>query len=204
MGEQAYAILYDAIRQKRIKPGERILEKEIAQRIGLSRTPVREALKRLEADGLIEHKSRFGTVVRSLSQREVVELYEMRIILEAAAAGMAARHASLAEIKALEETNQRFVEAEGDRAADLNAQFHGMIFHAARNRYLLSSFEELSNVLIVLGPTTLETATRIEQAFTEHQEIIHGLMTRDEVLSSRMARQHLEISLENRLRAIRE
>ena len=116
----------------------------------------------------------------------------------------AACHASLAEIKALEETNPSFLEAEGDRAADLNAQFHGMIFHAARNRYLLSSFEELSNVLIVLGPTTLETATRIEQAFMEHQEIIHGLMARDEVLSGRMARQHLEISLENRLRAIRE
>ena len=95
--------------------------------------------------------------------------------------GMAGCHASVAEIQDLEE--RRILEAEGERAADLNPQFDEMMFHSARNRYLLSSFEEL--VLITLGPTTLEIATRIERVFTEYQEIIHGLMTRDEVLSGR-------------------
>ena len=81
-GESAYARLLDAIRDGEFQPGDRLREIDVAARLSLSRTPVREALRKLESDGIVEHRPRIGAVIRRLSQTEVVELYEMRLVLE--------------------------------------------------------------------------------------------------------------------------
>ena len=82
----AYDQLFQAIERSEIKPGDRLLETDLAALFGVSRTPVREAIRRLEAEGVVEHKPRVGAVVRTLGQQEIIELYEMRIVLEKTAA----------------------------------------------------------------------------------------------------------------------
>ncbi len=90
-GAAAYDAMIDAIRRGDFLPGARLREEEVGARLNLSRTPVREALRRLEAEGIVEHRPRAGAVVRQLSHAEVVELYEMRLVLERTAAEMAAQ-----------------------------------------------------------------------------------------------------------------
>ena len=113
-----------------------------ARRFGVhSAMPVREALRKLESDGIVEHRPRIGAVIRKLSQTEVVELYEMRLVLERTAAEMAARHASPAELDTLETLNEEIGAATDDaaKAAALNQKFHRGIYLATRNRFLLES-----------------------------------------------------------------
>ncbi len=205
-GQIAYQLLYRAIRTGQIKPGERLREADAAKLVGLSRTPVREAIRKLEADGIVDHLPRIGAVVKSLSQREIVELYEMRIVLEKSAAAMAAKHASNAEIQELEDLNAAMLQAAGDAQAvvRLNEQFHLCIFSAARNRYLLSSFKALSGALAVLGPTTLEGEQRIKTVCAQHKAIIDAIKSGDIAAASDASGAHLETSLGYRLHGLRK
>ena len=97
----AYEQIYQAIIRGEVKPGDRLRETELAEQIGLSRTPIREAIRKLESDGIVEHQPRVGAMVKKLSQQEIVELYEMRIVIEQTAAQMAAKHISDAEVATL-------------------------------------------------------------------------------------------------------
>jgi len=133
-GEAAYHRLYEAIRSGDFRPGDRLREIEVAKRLDLSRTPVREALRKLESDGIVEHRPRLGAVIRTLTPSEVVELYEMRLVLERTAAQMAAKHANDAEIDLLNDLNDQ-IAALGDdtqQAAALNQDFHHRIYLAER------------------------------------------------------------------------
>lgn len=203
--DKAYSKLYDAIRSGQLAPGARIRETEIAERVGLSRTPVRDAIKRLEAEGIIEHRPHIGAVVKSLSHQEVVELYEMRTVLERTAAAMAAKHASKAEILELRELNTAMASASDNplEASRINELFHNCIVNAARNRFLLTSFQALSNALMVLGPTTLEGAARVKSVCDKHEAIIKALEAGDEAQASEAAATHIETSLAYRLKALR-
>ncbi|MEO0635307.1 MAG: GntR family transcriptional regulator [Pseudomonadota bacterium] len=203
-GETAYQALYDAVREGRFRPGDRLREVEVAETLGFSRTPVREAMRRLEADGIVEHRPRTGAVVRTLSHPEVVELYEMRIVLERTAAEMAARHASDAQIDTLDELNAQISQckADGDRAAAINQQFHRTLYNATRNRFLLSSARGLNNALMLLGRTTLEGEDRISAVVQQHGQIIKALRSRDEGAAGEAAEKHLQTSLRHRLKAM--
>ncbi|MEM1365119.1 MAG: GntR family transcriptional regulator, partial [Pseudomonadota bacterium] len=155
-------------------------------------------------DGIVEHRPRIGAVVRTLSHPEVVELYEMRIVLERTAATMAARHASAAQIDTLEGFNAEIASCgdDGNRAAAINQQFHRTIYNATRNRFLLSSARGLNNALMLLGPTTLAGEERIEIVVAQHEAITTALRGRDEAAAGEAAQQHLETSLRHRLRAM--
>ncbi|MEO0496149.1 MAG: GntR family transcriptional regulator [Pseudomonadota bacterium] len=203
-GETAYQALYEAVRDGRFRPGDRLREVEVAETLGFSRTPVREAMRRLEADGIVEHKPRIGAVVRTLTHPEVVELYEMRIVLERTAAEMSARHASGAQIDTLAELNEQIAtcEADGDRAAAINQQFHRTLYNATRNRFLLSSARGLNNALMLLGRTTLEGENRISTVVEQHGMIIEALRKRDETAAGMAAEEHLQTSLRHRLKGM--
>src|SRR5690554_5257325 len=105
--EQAYRYIVDAIKQGTLPPGTRIREVDLAERTGLSRTPVREALNRLQLEGLVANDPGRGTIITELDHSMVNELYAMREVLEGTAAGLAARHASEVEIAFLREINER-------------------------------------------------------------------------------------------------
>lgn len=202
-GEAAYQQLHAAIRSGRYQPGDRLREVDVAERLLLSRTPVREAIRKLESDGIVEHRARIGAVIRTLSQPEIVELYEMRVVLERAAAEMAAKHASAAEIDTMVDLNaQIFAVREDARAASvINQNFHRCLYLAARNRFLLASARALNNALMLLGPTTLEDEARIKTVCQQHDTIIEAVRSADADAAGTAAALHLQTSLRHRLKA---
>ena len=200
-GEQAYDTLLGQIRAGDFSPGDRLREEDVSARLGLSRTPVREALRRLETDGIIEHRPRIGAIIRSLTRTEVVELYEMRTVLERTAAEMAAQHGADAEFDALEAMNDK-IEAQRDAptvGAAINQDFHRGLYHAARNRFLLASARALNSSLLLLGPTTYSDPARIDVVVGQHSEIIAALRHRDPLQAAMAAEAHLQTSLRYRL-----
>tara|TARA_B110000908_G_C10253945_1_gene454055 strand:+ start:1886 stop:2536 length:651 start_codon:yes stop_codon:yes gene_type:complete len=204
-GEVAYHRLYKAIRAGEFRPGDRLRETDVATKLSLSRTPVREALRKLESDGIVEHRPRLGAVIRTLSQPEVVELYEMRLVLERTAAQMAAKHTSAAEIDMLSDLNTQ-IEAIGHNAqaaAALNQDFHRCIYLATRNRFLLESARALNNALMLLGPTTLDDEVRIKTVTSQHAQIIAAISAGDQVAAGDAAEAHLQTSLRHRLKVMR-
>ncbi len=204
-GAAAFYKLMAAIEAGIYRPGDRVRETEVADRLSLSRTPVREALRRLEAENIVEHRPRIGAVIRTLGQTEVVELYEMRLVLERTAAEMAAKHAVAAEVDGLADLNgqiSKVVDAPS-RAAALNQKFHQAIYLAARNRFLLDSARAMNNALLLLGPTTLADEDRIRTVAHQHQQIIDAIDAGDVDQAGATAEAHLQTSLRYRLRVMR-
>ena len=201
---KVYEKLISSILSGDLLPGDRLREIDLAKRLNVSRTPVREAMRRLEADGLITHKPRIGAEVRTLTQEEIVELYEMRIVLEATAAKMAAKHASNSEISILEHLNTDLLDATSDPkiASKINRKFHSCILSATRNRFLFSSYNSLSNALVLLGKTTLSSKERVQEVHKQHDKIISAIKFADGDLAEAEMRAHMETSLTHRLNSL--
>ncbi len=205
-GTTAYDAVLEAIRRGDYTPGARLREEEVGARLSLSRTPVREAFRRLEAEGIVEHRPRAGAVVRQLSQTEVVELYEMRVVLERTAAEMAAKHGTEAEFDTLAELNRQ-IAGERDspsRAAAINQAFHRGLYLASRNRFLLDAARGLNNALLLLGPTTFTDSARIDVVVRQHAAIIEALDAGDAEAAGAAAEAHLQTSLRHRLQVLSE
>lgn len=201
-GEAAYSKLLEAIRTGTFAPGDRLRETDVAERLNLSRTPVREAFRRLEADGIVEHRPRLGAIIRQLSHGELVELYEMRSVLERTAAEMAAKHASPAEVIALRDLNATLAASAPTEAAALNQDFHRGIYLATRNRFLLDAARALNNALMLLGPTTLDDPARIAIVTEQHAAILDAIAAGDPIAAGDAAETHLQTSLIHRLKVL--
>ncbi|SNS77769.1 GntR family transcriptional regulator [Antarctobacter heliothermus] len=204
-GNATYQRLLDEIREGRLMPGERLRETELAERLGVSRTPVREAIRQLEADGLVAHVPRIGASVRKLDYAEVMELYEMRAVLEGTAARLAARAASDVELQELETLNQQLARAgTGPEASRLNRIFHATLLDAAKNRFLSRSMLSLQRALLILGPSQLNESTRADEAVEEHRRLLDVLVARDGGGAEAAMRAHIEASQRIRIRTLRE
>lgn len=204
-GQSVYRRLLDEIRRGDLPPGTRLRETELSDRLKISRTPVREALRLLEADGLVAHLPRQGATVRSLDYAEVMELYEMRAVLEGTAARLAARAASEVEIAELRAVNEEFAKAKGSAGSvqEINRQFHRAVQDAAKNRYLAKAIGALEKTLMILGPTTLIDADRAEAALAEHDRILDAIDNRDGPRAEAEMRAHIEAAQRVRLKALR-
>ncbi|RYG89437.1 GntR family transcriptional regulator [Loktanella sp. IMCC34160] len=203
-GNVAYARLLTELREGRLNPGDRLRETELADRLGVSRTPVREAIRQLEADGIVTHVPRQGATIRTLDYAEVMELYEMRAVLEGTAARLAARAASDIEIEELIDMNRQMGEmANAPEAFILNRQFHAALLDAAKNRFLARSIHTLQKALMILGPTTLTDPDRAEKAVAEHLGILDAIKARDGLRAEAAMRAHIEAAQRVRVRALR-
>ncbi|MBV7407419.1 GntR family transcriptional regulator [Maritimibacter sp. DP1N21-5] len=203
-GNVAYARLLTELREGRLNPGDRLRETELAERLGMSRTPVREAIRLLEADDIVTHMPRQGASVRTLDYAEVMELYEMRAVLEGTAARLAARAASEIELEELYEMNRQMAAlGNGAEAFILNRQFHGAMLDAARNRFLARSIRSLQKTLMILGPTTLTEPDRAEKAVEEHFGVLDAIKARDGSLAEAAMRAHIAAAQRVRVRALR-
>ncbi|SFR15541.1 GntR family transcriptional regulator [Poseidonocella sedimentorum] len=204
-GQSVYARLCDEIRSGALAPGARLLETDIAARLQTSRTPVREAIRRLEAEGLVDHQPRTGAIVRVLDYSEIMELYEMRTVLEGTAARLAARAASPMEIEELKSIHQEMIRSPGDSAGQvlLNRQFHTRLLEAARNRFLLRAAVSVEKTLLILGPSAMEFPERMREAFAEHGAVIEALEARDGAGAELAMRRHMENAQLARLRMLR-
>ncbi len=204
-GQDAYQRLIAEIRAGVLRPGDRLTETELAARLGISRTPVREAIRALETDGLVVHVARVGASIRRLGYAEVTELYEMRMVLEGTAARLAARMASDLELAELDAIAGDMALARSDEArlAQLNRQFHGTLLNAARNRFLSDAVAGLEKTLLIIGPSTMEDGARAEEAQTEHETILAALHARDGETAETLMRAHINAAHRIRLRQFR-
>lgn len=197
-----YSTLRAAICEARLRPGDRLRETEVAGRLGVSRTPVREALKRLESEGLLAFAPGRGLIVAELDQQQVLELYSLREVLEGAAASLAAQHASEVETRALRDLVARQAEVPPEDLAaqiQVNQHFHQMIYRAARNRYLLEALNSLRDSLALLRDTTYAAPDRPAAALQEHQRIADAIERRDVAAAESAARHHIRTAGQVRL-----
>jgi DNA-binding GntR family transcriptional regulator len=205
LAQGAYDALRAAIQNGKLAPGQRIVEADIGEWLKVSRTPVREALRQLQSEGMIEPKSG-GMAVVSLDLRAISELYAIRETLEGAAAALAARHADPTEIAMLQSMIAAHRESTGDARAQAhhNHVFHEQLYHAAHNRFLLKSTQALRDSLVLLGPTTLALPARAAAAWAEHDEVVAAIAAHDPVAAEAAARRHIRAGYEERVRAMTE
>lgn len=203
-GQTVYRQLLTEIGSGGLLPGARLRETELAERLSTSRTPVREAIRRLEIDGLVTHVPRQGATVRKLEYGEIVELYEMRMVLEGTAARLAARSALDFEIDELMAINDELRRAPlGPPAQEMNRQFHRLLIETARNRYLVKSVSALQKAMLILGPTTLGDLERQDEACAEHAQVIQAISARNGEAAEQGMRNHIASALKARVRALR-
>jgi DNA-binding GntR family transcriptional regulator len=188
--------VYDAVRKDihggSLRPGDRLRETEIAERMGVSRTPVREALKRLESDGLVSFGQPRGLTVTELSHGEILDLYAMREVLEGAAARFAAERASPLEIATMKQILQQHKEARSpEEVAAANRQLHDAIVAAAHNLYLQRVMAVLSDALALLGTTTYSVPGRIASGWKENAGIVDCIARRDAAAAEKAAQAHI-------------
>lgn len=187
-----YGKLRSAIRNQELKPGDRLREVQLAERLGVSRTPVREALKRLEADGLTRVAPPRGFVVTELTHRRVMELYAMREILAGVSARFAAEQASPMEIQTLQElVAQQGTAKDATAAARLNDRLREAITSAAHNEFLTRATNSLNDALELLGTTTYSVPGRIESGWKENKKIVEAIARRNGAVAEEAARLHV-------------
>ncbi len=199
-GIQVYDRLIERIRSGSLLPGTRLREEDIGAELGVSRTPVREALARLQARGLVETAGG-GLAIVELTRPRIVELYAMRGILEGAAARLAAQNASAGDLAGLRLVRERFAAAEDDAGivARRNAAFHEAIYEAAHNLYLSRMLADLNDLLALLPSTTFSVAGRTGAAKSEHGRIFAAIDAHDPGGAEAAARVHIDRALDARL-----
>lgn len=197
--EFAYRTLREEIVAGILRPGERLREIELSTRLAVSRTPIREALRRLAEAGLAE-RALGGFAVRSLTLDEMSELYAVRSVLEGAAAGFAAQHASADDIARMRDWAVRCRDATtGEEAARCNEELHRLLHGASHNRFLIELQGRFSDWLALLPGTTYSSPARRASAYAEHGAIIAAIEARDAAGAQRAAAEHITRSGKVRL-----
>lgn len=203
-GEAAYRHIKNAIQNGRLKPGERLRESELAELIGLSRTPIREALSRLEAESLVAHDATRGVVVAELDYGMVTELYYMREVLEGTAARLAAQHASDVELSILDDHCQQYeaLLADATGLPRSNRRFHETLYRCSHNRYLLNMLTVLHDALSLLGTTTLSDPERAAETLREHRAVVTAIHARDADAAEQGMRAHVRAAQKVRMQKL--
>jgi DNA-binding GntR family transcriptional regulator len=201
-GPKAYQLLREAIATGRLKPGDRVLESELATMFDMSRTPIREAIAALEADGLVSMDGSRGRVVTKLDYQSVMELYAVREVLESTAAGLAARNASEMEIVALRDMLEREQEILSDagKLVEHNRRFHEAIYYCSHNRYILKMLEYIQTGLLLLQPAVRTGKERGATALLEHRAIVDAIASRDPAASEAAIRHHVRQAQQARIK----
>jgi DNA-binding GntR family transcriptional regulator len=201
LAQYVYTQLRQEIRSRQLGSNERLREADIAQRLAVSRTPVREALKRLEAEGMVRFAPPRGFVVVQLSPKQVMELYAMRKVLVGAAARFAAEHASAIEILSMQQMLVQLERAKApDEVAALNRRLHDIIVAAAHNEYLFKTSNVLIDALALLGTTTYSMPGRIKSGLKENREIVACIARHDADAAEQAAQAHVAAATELRLK----
>jgi DNA-binding GntR family transcriptional regulator len=195
-GEAVYRAIKDAIVQGVLPEGARLQDRLLADALGVSRTPVREALQRLEAEGFARSVPRVGLVVAEITAQDVEDIYVIRIALEGVAARLAAQRASVDEIAVLKQINEQIVLATQRRDVQtltlLNKQFHDAIYRATRNQRLADLLNVLHDSVQRFKRSTLSNPQRADDAAAEHWQILDAIQARDADRAERLAREHKE------------
>ncbi len=200
-GTDIYRRLVEGIETGDYAPGMRLREADLAKRFGVSRTPIREGLKRLESQGLAVHEPNRGMVIPVLDNDQINELYIVRAVLEGMVARLAAQHATEAEIALLRDMVEadRNVIDDPTALAASNRAFHRRLTLASHNRYMAAQIDHMRQSLLLLGRSNYIDPRRREQAVDEHDRIVQAIEARDCDAAEATGRRHIEAAHRARL-----
>lgn len=194
--EIVFEVLREAIIDGKLKPGERLMEIQLAEELGVSRTPVREAIRKLELEGFLVIVPRKGAYVAGISLKDITDVFEVRAALEALAAGLAAERVteegldelerSLVQISELSDSNDLGSVVERDTS------FHEVIYKASRNKCLVQIVSNLKDKIQRFRAASLARPGRTKLAIHEHREIVEAIADRNVELAQTLAREHIE------------
>lgn len=203
--DRAYRTLLDEIQSGALAPGAVLGEVEQAGRLGVSRTPLREALGRLAADGLVEQASPRVTVVTDVEPHDIRDLFAVRRALEETSARLAARHGDPAVFRALAEEFDG-ASLEGEQARDdyyaIIARFDQAVDAAAANEYLASALRTVRTHLVRVRRLARYKAQRLAESLSEHRLIAHAIADRDPELAAHATHVHLHRALASILASV--
>ena len=198
--------LRDAIRRGVLKPGERLMEIQLAEELGVSRTPVREAIRKLELEGYVIMMPRRGTYVASMSIRDINEIFEIRTALESLSNGLAAERITDEELESLP---GRLVMSGGyveegnmDKIVETDIEFHDLLYRAARNSRLVGIISNLREQLTRFRTLSMSYPGRLETTLEEHREIVEAIAEGDVKRAKKAAEHHMEMSEKTLLKAV--
>jgi len=199
--KDAYDLILDAIDVGTYGPGDRLVESELAERFGMSRTPIREALQRLETQAMLTRTGR-SLIVASLDHNQLAELYVVRAELEGLAAALAAQHATPEEVRVLQAMVQSDLALVDDPSAlsRANRRFHKQIHLASHNRYLISQLDLVHRSMALLATTSLAADGRGVMALKEHEAIVAAIAAKDCAAAADALKRHLSFAFETRLK----
>ena len=199
--KDAYSLILEAIDVGVYKPGDRLVESDLADRFGVSRTPIREALQRLETQSLLTRDGR-SLIVSSLDHSQMAELYIVRAELEGLAANLAAKHATSEEIKVLQDMvdSDRKLISDPSSLARSNRRFHKQIHLASHNRFLIKQLDLVYRSMALMATTSLAADGRGAVAVEEHQAIVTAIANGDSTEASEKLRDHISVAFITRLK----
>lgn len=206
--EIVFETLREAIIQGRLRPGARMMEIQLAEEMGVSRTPVREAIRKLELEGFVVMVPRKGAFVADISVKDIVDVFEVRAALEALAAGLAAERISGDEMEELERSLVQINEVSSRDSIDdivaLDSSFHDIIYRASRNERLIQIVTHLQEQIQRFRTASLSQPGRTKWALDEHKKIVEAISDRNVELAQNLAREHIENAEQSMLNALGE
>ncbi len=194
LSNQVYAILKEMIANYRFQPGARINVEEIAKELSVSRTPVWEAISRLEQEGLVEHVPNVGTFMKVLTPEEALNLYEVREVLEGMAARLAATRIKDSAIekmaKCLEKQKEVIRKQDLIGYSRLDFEFHAVVYEACGNPYLQELLETLKNKM---RPITMHIKHVLPRLYKDHKQLLEAIRARDPERAEKAFRMHNQL-----------
>lgn len=197
----AYDLILKAIEDHDFRPGDRLVEIDLAEKFGVSRTPIREALKQLEAQDVVTRDGR-SLIVASLDHDQLGELYAVRGELEGLAAALAAQHAAAEEIAVLRDmlSEDRALIKDPVALSRANRRFHRQIHMASHNRYLVRLLATVQQAMALMASTSIAVEGRGPETIDEHALIVSAIENREAALADETMRAHISRAFETRLR----
>ncbi len=201
LSQKVYRALKTEIIKGSLKPGTKLSEGKIAEQMGVSRTPVREALRKLAAEGFVKISPNQGVVVSNASVEDVQEVLQIRGVLEGLAARLATKTINEEEIKELEKYQKRmehYINKDNVLAfSEMDAEFHELILNICGNNRLIQIRENLSDQAHRYRIRSLSVPGRLKYSFKEHQEIVEALKRKNSKQADRLSQKHIESVLKN-------
>jgi len=206
--ELVFEAIREAIVSGKLKPGERLMEIQLAEDLGVSRTPVREAIRKLEQEGFVFMVPRKGAYVADISMKDIAEVFEIRGALEGLAAELAAERATEEELERLErllvEIGECIERQDVDQMIAKDTEFHDLLFSASHNQRLGQILSLLREQIQRFRSRTLARVERMKVALEEHRGIVEALGRRDSQLARSLAEAHIESAQSSLMKLITE
>lgn len=201
LSARVYRSLEDDILTGRYQPDDELKEKSIADEMGVSRTPVREALRQLELQGLVTIVPNRGARVVGLTRQDMHDIYEMRSLLEGLCAAKAAKNATREQIEAMEETVylSEFHTARGhsEQVYEEDNRFHQALYEASGSPILQNTMGNLHHYLLRIRKKSLESMDRCRQSNEEHRKILEAVRRHDAQQARQLADAHIRSTMQN-------